>query len=283
MRVLFVVESLSLSQNTGVSSTAISLARSLNHSAIAELSSPTLPSDLEDTKRGLNGLTSHLFPQSPVLPCTVAPKLAQFLANELSRFDIVHVRGLWRCPQWIATRKAQRFNISYVVSPHGLCEPFGLARKGWKKKLYFNLIEKQTFQKSAAIHAITDAESSHSAQVGSAKKIEVIPHRVDVHPTLPLVLVNLSLPPEMSLIPKQSPVLLFMGHLRPKKGLDLLIPAFAQVLKAYPSAYLVLTEPDAIAGLFHSKFQRFMRSRGWVILGFKDFVLQWLKLRELVA
>jgi glycosyltransferase involved in cell wall biosynthesis len=253
MRVLFVVENLSIKKNTGVASTAISLARCLAQNHEIELVAPTALADLEETAGFLQGLVSHLFPQPPLLPRTTVPALGQFIENELTRFDLVHLHGLWRYPQWVAARTARRFGIPYIVSPHGMCEPFELARKAWKKKLYFNLVERQTLQNAAAIHAITEAERTHCTQLQFSKSnplcstqpIHVIPHGVEMLPFLSPGAIARHLPPSIATIPSTSPILLFMGRLHPKKGLDLLIPAFAQVLKHHPSAHLVLAGPNA--------------------------------------
>lgn len=245
MKVLFLAESLSIRQNTGVASTMISLAQSLDRWAEVELVAPTPATELEETQRCLSGLTAHLFPQPQFLPRTVVPALGRFVTNELPRFDLVHIHGLWRYPQWVASRRAQSLKIPYILSPHGMCEPFELARKAWKKQLFFNLVEKRTFQGAAAIHAITEAERGHCTQLEADKKIEVIPHGVEIQAALPAALIDFYLPPAIAAIPPQAPVVLFMGRLHPKKGLDLLIPAFAQVLQQHPSAYLVLAGPDA--------------------------------------
>jgi glycosyltransferase involved in cell wall biosynthesis len=245
MRVLFVAESLSLNRNTGVASTAVSLARWLSQHIEVELTAPTAISDLEETEVFLRGLVTHLFPQPQFLPRTIAPALGKFLTHELPKFDVVHLHGLWRYPQWAAARCAQRLGIPYIVSPHGMCEPFELARKAWKKKIYFDLIERQTLQNAAAIHAITKAEQNHCAQLHCHNPIPVIPHGVEILPFLSSAAVDRHLPAIVAAIPPQAPVLLFMGRLHPKKGLDLLIPAFAQILKQHPAAYLVLAGPDA--------------------------------------
>jgi glycosyltransferase involved in cell wall biosynthesis len=246
MEVLFVTESLSPSKNTGVASAAASLAHSLSPWANVELIAPIELDNPEETEIFLQGLRVHLFPQPLGLPRSVVPALKQFLSKELSRFDLVHIHGMWRYPQWAAAHLAQQHRIPYIISPHGMCEPFELARKAWKKKIYFNLIEKRSFQEAAAIHAITEAERDHCNQLHPGKTIGVITHGISILPPLSSLLVDRYLPPEMSSVPTEAPVLFFMGRLHPKKGLDLLIPAFAQVLQHHPSAYLVIAGPDPV-------------------------------------
>ena len=247
MRVLFVTESLSLSQNTGVAAAVVALARTLNQQNInVELAAPTQVNNREETEAFLDGLVAHLFNQPFALPRTVVPALGWFLSEKLPDFDLIHVHGLWRYPQWVATRLAQRLNIPYIVSPHGMCEPFEMARKGWKKKIYFNLVERHTLRGAAAIHAITNAEKDDCEQLQTCSHIRVIPNGVDIYPPLSNHLMERYLLHELALVPPENPVLLFMGRLHPKKGLDLLIPAFAQVLQRHPQARLVLAGPDPV-------------------------------------
>lgn len=247
MRVLFVVESLSPSENTGVAAAVVALARALNQENInVELAAPTSVNNREETEAFVDGLKAHLFNQPFGMPRTVVPALGSFLSENLSEFDLVHVHGLWRYPQWVATRLAQRLSIPYIVSPHGMCEPVEMARKGWKKKIYFNLVERHTLGSAAAIHAITNAEKDHCEQLQTCRHVQVIPNGVDIYPPLLNHLMKSYLPPELALVPPQNPVLLFMGRLHPKKGLDLLIPAFAQVQQRHPEARLVLAGPDPV-------------------------------------
>lgn len=248
MRVLFVTESLSLSQNTGVAAAVVALAHTLNQQNIkVELAAPTQVNNREETEAFIEGLlVAHLFNQPFGLPRTVVPELGWFLSENLPDFDLVHVHGLWRYPQWVATRLAQRFSIPYIISPHGMCEPFELARKAWKKKMYFNLVERHTLRGAAAIHAITNAEKDDCEQLQTHNHIRVIPNGVDIYPPLLNHLMECYLPHELAIVPPQNPVLLFMGRLHPKKGLDLLIPAFAQVLRRHPEAWLVLSGPDSV-------------------------------------
>jgi glycosyltransferase involved in cell wall biosynthesis len=121
-----------------------------------------------------------------------------------------------------------------------------MARKAWKKKIYFNLIGRQTLRAAAAIHAITNAEKDHCKQLQTCSYIRVIPNGVDIDPPLSNQWMKRYLPHEVALIPSQNPVLLFLGRLHPKKGLDILIPAFTQLLQRHPEAWLVLAGPDPV-------------------------------------
>ena len=55
----------------------------------------------------------------------------------------VHFHGLWQRNFPVLARECRRRGISYVVSPHGMLEPWARRKKWWKKWPYFQLIEKR--------------------------------------------------------------------------------------------------------------------------------------------
>ncbi len=243
MNILLVAESLTPSRNTGVANAVTGLAYALKAEGIhAELCAPLGKGDQMETLNALRGLTTHLFPQSPLLPRTVTPALGRFLEQSTQRFDLVHIHGLWRYPQWVAAQAAQRRGIPYVISPHGMCEPFEMARKGWRKQLHWNLLERHNLGQASAIHAITEEERSHCERMIKTP-VQVIPNGVTV--ALPV-----EHAPELEshlplALPSTVPVLLFLGRLHPKKGLDLLLQALSQSEQGQ-SIHLVLAGPDPV-------------------------------------
>jgi glycosyltransferase involved in cell wall biosynthesis len=243
LNILFIAESLTPRRNTGVANAVTGLAHALKAEGVkAELCAPLLQGDRLETLDALRGLTTHLFPQSPLLPRTVTPALGRFLEQSVQRFDLVHVHGLWRYPQWAAAQAAQRRGIPYVISPHGMCEPFEMARKGWRKQLHWNLLERHNLGQASAIHAITGEERSHCESL-TKTSVQVIPNGV----TLALPVEDA---PELSVhlpltLPSTVPVLLFLGRLHPKKGLDLLLQALSQSEQGQ-HVHLVLAGPDPV-------------------------------------
>jgi glycosyltransferase involved in cell wall biosynthesis len=241
LNILFIAESLTPRRNTGVANAVAGLAYALKAEGIqSELCAPLLKGDRLETLDALQGLTTHLFPQSSLLPRTVTPALGRFLEQSIQRFDVVHIHGLWRYPQWAAAQAAQRRRIPYVVSPHGMCEPFEMARKGWRKQLHWNLLERHNLGQASTIHAITEEERSHCKSL-TKTSVQVIPngvtlleeHAPELESYLPLSL------------PSTVPVLLFLGRLHPKKGLDLLLQALSQTERGQ-LVHLVLAGPDPV-------------------------------------
>src|SRR5690606_18104215 len=72
---------------------------------------------------------------------------------QLSSADVVHFHGLWeRSHRHLRTRCVQQA-IPFVVSPHGMLEPWALRHKGWKKRPYFYVFERPSLRSASSLLA----------------------------------------------------------------------------------------------------------------------------------
>lgn len=128
--------------------------------------------------------------------------------------DLVHIHGIW-CYAELA---AADMHLPYIVSPHGMLDPWALKNSQWKKKIFAALFEHRVFENAAAIHALCKAEAEETEVFHPGKRIVTIPNGID-------------LPPESSPFPAVDgkKELLFLGRLHPKKGAAGLIQAFGQL------------------------------------------------------
>ncbi len=116
----------------------------------------------------------HLFPTNSE-GWRYSKELVEYLKNNIQTFDLVWIHALWTSTTFFAAKYAKKFNIPYIVSPHGMIEPNALSRKGLKKKLYWSLIEKRIFDNASGIHCITPAEAEYAAQLTKTRTF-VIPN-----------------------------------------------------------------------------------------------------------
>lgn len=160
-------------------------------------------------------------------------------AQAVREADGLHIHGLWEGSTSVACRAARQFAKPYVLSAHGMLEPWALAAKALKKRIYAALIERANVSGAACLHALTEAEARQYRAFGANGPIAVIPNAVH----LPQNAV-----PELFL--HQFPalqgkrVVLFLSRLHPKKGLDLLMEAWASVAPQHVDAQLVIAGPD---------------------------------------
>src|SRR5688572_4382675 len=65
--------------------------------------------------------------------------------------DVAHFHGLWQPAFARRARHYQERNVPYIVSPHGMLEPWAWNHKRWKKYPYWHLIEKRWVGRAARV------------------------------------------------------------------------------------------------------------------------------------
>ena len=172
--------------------------------------------------------------------------LVRGLSAGIGSVDIMHISGMWLHPTYAASRIARANNTPYVLRPAGGLEPWGLKSsrlKRLKKTVYLNLVGKSMMQGAACLHACSVQEAEHFRQVGYRGPITVIPNGVDISEfTSGDRSEAEAYWPDL----KERPVVLFMSRLSREKGLDQLIPAWADLVKSapYKDTMLVIAGPD---------------------------------------
>jgi len=156
--------------------------------------------------------------------------------------DLIHIHGLWCFPQFIASRAAWWIGKPYIVSPHGMLDPWALGQRRIRKQLYGHLIERRTLKRASAIHALTEREALDIQRLESGRPVYTIPNGIDPSEFDAL--------PDREVFERRFPqiagkrVILFLGRIHPKKGLDLLAQAFAEVARSRVEAFLMIAGPD---------------------------------------
>ena len=137
--------------------------------------------------------------------------------QEKNNFDVFHIHGVWTYPQYISAKFCVENKIPFIVSPHGMYEPW-LWKKGTiKKKIYFNVLTKKIFKKANFIHAITPDEKTNLIQLFNKKEVVEIPNLISEKPIS-----------YDSNINNKKKYILYLGRLDKKKGIDILIKSFSK-------------------------------------------------------
>jgi len=132
--------------------------------------------------------------------------------------EIIHIHGVWMYPQYIAAKLCVSDKIPFVLSTHGMYEPW-LWRKGTiKKKIYFNFLAKSLFSKASIIHSITPSETENLKKLFKTTSIIEIPNLIEDK--------NIGTYHSAS---NPEKYFLYLGRLDKKKGIDILINAFSKI------------------------------------------------------
>jgi len=182
--------------------------------------------------------------------------LTQALKENVKKFDVVYIVAVWNYPVAIAAYYSRLYKKPYIISPRGLLYPYGLKRKSWQKILYYQLIIKRYLQNAAAIHYTSqdELEKCHFFW-GLKNKTSVIPNGIDIS--------------EFSILPdkdrlrqiyphlKDKKLIIFLGRLNYKKGLDILLKAFSLLSQTRRDLHLLIAGNDE-AGYIR-KVQRWIK------------------------
>ncbi len=197
-----------------------------------------------DDHRLVDQLRDHHINVRLVGPCIGPlqwhPKLRSTINDTLKSSDVVHIHALWEQSQHAAATAARRMGIPYVFTPHGMLDPWSLSQKKLKKKLYLTWRLRNSLNRAATIHYTSITEKTLTKPLKLKAPAIVIPNGIDLAEFE-------SLPPKNSFRAKwpaigDRPMLLFLGRIHYKKGLDLLIPAFATTQNK--NAVLVIAGPS---------------------------------------
>jgi len=152
---------------------------------------------------------------------------------EASAPEIIHLHGVWGPASRAVWRLTARHDAPrLVISPRGMLEPWALALSRWKKKVAWLAWTRALVERAATMHALCEEEAEALARLAPDLPICVIPNGVDL--------------PEPRIPEEPAPserVLLFLGRIHPKKGLEPLIEAWGRVPVAAASGWRL-----AIAG-----------------------------------
>lgn len=157
--------------------------------------------------------------------------------------QVFHIHGVWGAPQWLAARAATRLGVPAILTIHGMLEPWhwmdGNLRR-LKKLVYWYTVAYPAFRRLSVIQAITPLEREHLVQHFPHQRVEVIPNAVNLEEVDQV----LSTPGLDAPLVTEAPYLLFLGRLHAKKGIDLLIAAFARTRPSRSFRLLIVGPTD---------------------------------------
>jgi glycosyltransferase involved in cell wall biosynthesis len=188
------------------------------------------------------GLSVRVFPLGFPGRWLASWPLRRALPELIGAADLAHIHSLYLFHSWAAGTICRRLGVPYIVRPHGTLDPFIHRRRRWRKRVMELWFQNRLLRNAAAIH-YTSAEEMRLAEpfVFGAPGV-VVPLGLDLfdYASLPEPGSFRRAHPEIG----DRPILLFLGRLNFKKGLDILIQATARVAAAGKDIHLVLAGPD---------------------------------------
>ena len=173
-------------------------------------------------------------------------KLFFWLKQNIKNYDQFIFHGIWQFNTLIAKILLEK---KFYVFTHGQLDPyFGTEFfKKIKKKIYWNLIEKNNLKKSKAILLTNENERKFQNKTfvdtnGLKKKIAkigIIKPNINKKKLDSIFLKNF---PQL----KNKKYLIFLGRFHKKKGCEILLKAFSRIIKNNKKIYLLMVGPNNI-------------------------------------
>ena len=131
-----------------------------------------------------------------------------------ARLDLLHLHGIWMHPSRVGAQWAGETRRPYLISPHGMLDPWITARGRWKKALARAGYERAGWARASAFHALTDAE---------ARDIFRETGRDDT-----VVIANAGPPAGATPEGSRPPEALYLGRIHAKKNLSRLVAGWTR-------------------------------------------------------
>src|SRR5262249_46787354 len=162
--------------------------------------------------------------------------LAHALHELTPKADVVDEHGLWLMPNVDAGRAAWLARKPFIVAPRGMLAPAALAFSRLKKRVVWTLLQGEVVRRAACIHATSEQEHDEIRDFGLNNPVAIVPNGIDL--------------PEPGTRSTSSPgagrVVLALGRIHPKKGLDRLVRAWARLEAVHPDWLLRIVGPDEL-------------------------------------
>lgn len=179
-------------------------------------------------------------------PLNWHPSLKRIVSEEAAEADVIHIHALWEEIQHQAALAAQRLNKTYIIRPCGMLDPWSFTHSRLKKNLYMALRLRRNLARAGALHFCTPIEQdlssrflSHNWNVKTRSIVEPNGVILDDFRDLPPLGGFRTKYPQLD----KRPCVAFMGRLHRGKGLEVLIPAFAQM--SDKQSMLIIIGPDS--------------------------------------
>lgn len=195
-----------------------------------------------DTPVDDGGVTIRYYPVGFPRFWETSLPLGRALRRAVREAGLVHLHSLYMYHDRAAGNAAIEAGVPYIVRPHGTLDPYIRNRRRARKAVFEWWFQNRILRNAAALHYTSADERRLATPYARNSRGFVVPNGLDLDAFA-------DLPPNGAFRAKHPgigdrPIVLFLGRLNFKKGLDLLVPAFGSLRYAGIDAHLVIAGPD---------------------------------------
>ena len=166
--------------------------------------------------------------------------MTSFIRKNITNFDIIHIHDYRSLLNVIIHHYSKKYGVPYVIQSHGSLPRMG---KQGLKRLYDWVWGNKILKNASKVIALTEVEAEQYKNMGvDGNKIEIVPNGIDLAEYDDL--------PEKGRfrrkynIKDNEKIILYLSRIHKIKGLDLLVNAFADLIKEVDNVRLVIVGPD---------------------------------------
>lgn len=175
-----------------------------------------------------------------------SPALRERARDLVASADVIHGHGLYVGTNYLIGAEARRQRRPLVYHTHGFFDPWILNRSRWKKRLVHWLFEDANFQYASLWRALTSKEADQIRAQGVQGPIVVVPVGLQLSdfdvPFRPGE--EIETPLIQRLGSRRRFRVVFISRLHPKKGLDILLSAWAELAAEWHDWELIIAGPN---------------------------------------
>lgn len=169
----------------------------------------------------------------------VSLPLLFWLWRHAGEYEVIHIHSVFSFSTLAGAWAARLAGVPYIVRPLGVLNSWGMNhRRRWVKALSFGLLDKPVLNSAAAIHYTSDQEAAEALPLVLTAVPVVLPLGID--------LVEFGTLPPREAIASEWPqtagkvVILFLSRLDEKKGLPVLLEAYAKIQSECSETLLIV-------------------------------------------
>jgi len=156
--------------------------------------------------------------------------LIEKVKNEKTK--IIHNHGLWTMPNIYSGYLRTKGDVKLVISPHGTMSEWTRNYHRWRKWIMWHLGgQKKAIDVADAFHATAEDEYHDIRRIGCKQPVAIIPSGIDI-------------PPLIKCPSKSRRIVLFLGRIHKKKGIDLLLKAWSVIEGQFQQWDLIISGPN---------------------------------------
>lgn len=170
----------------------------------------------------------------------VTPSIRKWMKFNINDFDLIHMHNFRSYQNNIVHYYAMQHKVPYILQAHG--SVLRTVQRQFLKTLYDAVWGYRLLKNAIKVIAVTNNEVEQYIQMGvDQKKIAVIPNGIDIN--------KLNSKKNHGAFRKKIDInderlVLFLGRIHQRKGVDYLIRSFGRVLENENNAILVVVGPD---------------------------------------